>query len=198
VGDVTGDEHLWDDPVATVPGSVGPSPPQAFTMARLGNLRWAELQVFSIAGGWVGTSDDPAVAVTLSAVSAHAAWRARNLADRLPTIGEFRAASVTVPTSDAMAGFPGELVNLDGDLRRVAVLAEVLLPSLVAALNGLVEVLSPVADAPSLRIIPICVADLEADVGRLTDVIATAGAELDQFDVFLAGTRTSLESAGGW
>ena len=184
--------------MARVPGSVGPSPPQAFTMARLGNLRWAELQLFSITGGWVGTSDDPAVAVTRSAVSARAAWRARNLADRLPTIGEFRAASVTIPTSDAMAGAVGELVSLDGDHRRVAVLAEVLLPSLVAALNELAEVLSPVADAPTLRIIPICVADLEADVGRLTDVLATAGAELEQLDVFLAGTRTSLESAGGW
>jgi len=35
-------------------------------------------------------------------------------------------------------------------------------------------------------------------VGRLGEIIATAGAELDQFDLFLAGTRTSLESAGGW
>lgn len=195
--DVTEQSRAAGD-LTSIPGAVGPSPPQHATMTRLGNLRWAELQVFTVTGGWVASSVDPSVATVLSAVSAHAAWRARNLADRLPTIGEFRAPAVTVPAAASLEDLMTRIAAIEGDAPRVAVLADVVLPSLVAALGDLAATLSPVADAPSLRIIPIGVTDLEADIACLAELVPTGDPTSPSSDTFVTDVRTALAAAGGW
>lgn len=172
----------------------GPSPPQAVTVPRLGQLRWAELQVFAVAGRWSGDDPDPAAAVAFGAVSMHAAWRARTIGDRLPPAGHLNVAVVTVAASPGLGSVVADLAALTATADRVAVLAEVVLPALASAVGDLLATLSPVADAPSLRALPLVVDDVNRDVALLAGLAVPTGPAAGVVDRFSA----SLVAAGGW
>jgi hypothetical protein len=157
----------------TGPAEVGPSPPQHLTVSRVGALRWLELATFRLAGGWVATSSQPGVAVTLAAVSRHAADRARMLADRLPRAGHLRLEVVTVPTSTESEAFLDAAGTRTDDLERVVVLGDGLGPALVAGYAGLGEGLSTVADASLMRVLPGLLDDVERDRRRLAECAST-------------------------
>lgn len=158
-------QHAEDNP-----GVIGPSPSQLTTVTAVGALRWIELHVFRLAGVWSSSADAPAVAVELAVVSRHAADRARVLADRLPREGHLRLEVVTVPPSAEVAEGVEALMSVDGDLDRVAILADAVLGPLSDAVGALTDELSPVADAPLLRVLPGLGIDLDADRQRLVDV----------------------------
>lgn len=172
----------------------GPSPPQAVTVPRLGQLRWAELQVFAVAGRWAADDPHPPAAVAFAAVSQHAAWRARTIGDRLPPAGHLNAGVVTVAASSGLEAVVAELSALDRTGDRVAVLGEVVLPALASAVGGLLATLSPVADAPSLRALPLVVDDANRDRALLSAVVVPEGPTAGVVDRFLA----SVAAAGGW
>ncbi len=146
---------------------IGPSPPQAVSVARLGGLRWADLVVFAVAGGWVTSTPEPAARVALAGVSRHAARRAGVLGDRLPTAGALEASAVTVPADPGLADVVADLESLVPTADRLAVLGQVVLSGIADALDALVGTLSPVADATSLRTLPPLVDDLRTDAAAL-------------------------------
>lgn len=175
---------------------IGPSPPQAVSVARLGALRWAELAVFALAGGWVTTTTEPEARVLLAGVSRHAARRAGVIGDRLPTAGALEASVVTLPPAPEFADIVGAIELLEGTADRLAALAEVVLPGIADAVASLVSSLSPIADATSLRTLPPLVDDLRLDASGLRECAAALG---------LAGTPGAAEAiaeriraAGGW
>jgi O-succinylbenzoate synthase len=150
----------------TGPTRLPPSPPQELTMARLGNLRWMELRAFEILGSWVNSTPEPDIAVAFAAASRHAAARASVLAGRLPREGHLRLAVVTQPRTDELAGVLDALSGQTETTARVGV-AQALLAAIAEALDGLVPTLSPVADGPSLRALPLVRADLDVDRSAL-------------------------------
>ena len=175
---------------------VGPSPPQALSVGRLGALRWAELAVFALAGGWVTSTPEPTACVAFAGVSRHAARRAGVLGDRLPPAGPLEASVVTVPASPALAGIVADLEGLAATGDRLVALGEVVLPGIADALESLVRTLSPVADATSLRYLPPLVDALRADAALLVGCAGDLGR--DGGSRVVADLAEQVVVAGGW
>ena len=175
---------------------IGPSPPQAVSVRRLGALRWAELVVFAVAGSWMPSTPEPAARVALAGVSRHAARRAGVVGDRLPTAGALEASVVTVPADPGLVAVVADLEVLVPTADRLAVLGDVVLGGIADALDALVRTLSPVADATSLRTLPPLVDDLRADAaalggcGRRLGLVATPGVA--------DGFADRVVALGGW
>lgn len=176
--------------------SFGPSPPQAVTVGSLGALRWAELAVFGLAGGWVLSTPEPTARVLLAGVSRHAARRAGVLGDRLPPEGALKASVVTVPASAELAELLAEVERLDRTAVRLGVLGGVVLDGMADALDALVGTMAPVADATNLRLLPSLVADLRTDARQLTDAAAGLAGGAAPADAASFASRVS--TAGGW
>lgn len=191
----------------------GPSPPQHHTMRRIGQLRWAELQLFEVTGRWATTCSHPAVAAVMASCSRHAAWRAQQLRHRLPAAGHLHADVVTAPASPMFEELVGKLFALDGDSGRLQALGAVWLEPLRSAVVSLCSELSPVADAPSLRALPVVAADLAADASAVAaaamrtglssnvngnDDGAAGAAEGVDSDDLVADLIQTLQDAGGW
>ncbi len=179
----------------------GPSPPQAVSMARVGNLRWAELQAFAVVGSWVVTTPEHDVRVALDAVSRHAAWRAQMLGDRLPTVGALAVDVVTVPRHAGLVAVVEEMATVQSTADRLAVLDDVMIAGLVEATTTLIDTLSPVADAPLLRALPMVVADLRRDGAVVAALRADAdngSGGSDASDASAALVSSPLVDLGGW
>jgi hypothetical protein len=157
-----------------------PSPPQHVTVSRLGNLRWTELRVFEIFGAWVVSCPEPGIGAAFARASRHAAGRARLLGDRLPAAGHLRAEVVTVPASSAFAAALDDLAAADATPERLGA-ATALLDGLSGAVEEFLGSLSPVADGPSLRTLPLVVADLGVDRAVFRALGDLMGADVDRF-----------------
>lgn len=175
---------------------IGPSPPQAVSVGRLGSLRWAELVAFAVAGGWVTSTPEPAARVALAAASRHAARRAGVVADRLPTAGALEASVVTVPAHPGLVEVVADLEVLASTADRLAVLGDVVLGGIADALDAFVPTLSPVADATSMRTLPPLVDDLRADVGLLGACGRSLG--IAPTSGVVEGFADRVATLGGW
>jgi len=184
----------------------GPSPPQAVSVARVGNLRWAELQVFTVVGSWVASTPEHEVRIALAGVSRHAAWRATVLADRLPAVGALATDVVTVPRHDDLVLVIGQMAALDATADRLAVLGDVVLAGLEVSVSALLGTLSPVADASALRALPMVIQDLNRDRATVSGLLSRADADADADPGVDAGAgagaasgiAAALGAAGGW
>lgn len=182
------------------------SPPQHVTMGRLGNLRWAELALFGVLGSWAANEDDDATRLVLEPAARHAAWRAAQLADRLPPEGHLKVNTVTQPAHPDLEEVVAGLVGVSGSAERLVVAFEVVLPALAASVTGLASQLAPVADAPSLRILPVLAADIDRDCRSGSAVLAgvldgrpgSSDAGRVDPEAIAAAYRNVLEAAGGW
>lgn len=182
------------------------SPPQHVTMSRLGNLRWAELALFGVLGSWAANEDDDATRLVLEPAARHAAWRAVQLADRLPREGHLEVNTVTQPAHPDLVDVVAGLAGVSGSAQRLVVAFEVALPALAASVTGLASQLAPVADAPSLRILPVLAADIDRDCRSGGAVLAgvldggRGSSDAGRVDpgAIAAAHRDVLEAAGGW
>jgi hypothetical protein len=175
-------------------------------MGRLGNLRWAELALFGVLGSWAADEDNDAARLVLAPAARHAAWRAAQLADRLPREGHLEVNTVTQPAHPELEEVVAAFAGVSGSAQRLVVAFEVALPALAASVTGLASQLAPVADAPSLRILPVLVADIDRDCrtggGVLAGVLdggsgssGTAGIDAG---AIATEHRNVLDAAGGW
>jgi hypothetical protein len=176
----------------------GPSPPQAVSVARVGNLRWAELQVFATVGSWVTSTPEHDVRVALAGMARHAAWRASALADRLPVVGALAASVVTVPRHHDLVALVGQVVGLGSTADRLTVLGDVMLAGLHASSSALLETLSPVADAPLLRVLPMVMDDLSRDRTAVATLVARPDIAGNVAGGGAAAVAAALADAGGW
>lgn len=171
-------------------------------MARVGNLRWAELQVFAVVGSWVVTTPEHEARVALDAVSRHAAWRAGMLAERLPQVGALASGVVTEARNDDVVAAVEEMAAVQSTPDRLVVLGDVMLGGLVASSLALVDTLSPVADAPLLRVLPMLIDDLGRDHALVSNLMAdnvVAGGPAGHAGGSIASRLAlAVDAAGGW
>jgi len=175
-------------------------------MGRLGNLRWAELALFGVLGSWAANEDDDATRLVLAPAARHAAWRAEQLADRLPREGHLEVNTVTQPAHPDLEEVVAGLAGVSGSAQRLVVAFEVALPALAASVTDLASQLAPVADAPSLRTLPVLAADIDRDCRFGGGVLAVvldgdpgpSDAGRVDHEAIAAAHRNALEAAGGW
>jgi len=191
-------------PVVPPPGMVvmfGPSPPQHHTMVRLGQLRWAELQLLAVTGAWVGPHPEPPVASVLATCSHHAAWRARQLLDRLPDAGHLRASEVTLPPTPEHGELVEGIAAIGPGPDCLWALATVWLEPLADAVEAAGVGLSPVADGPTMRTLDMLGRDLRRDAEAVVQVADQFGGGVPQGGVQAGGVHelaARVRVAGGW
>jgi hypothetical protein len=135
---------------------------------RFGSYVWAERRLFEVLGAWSGDTDDPAARPMLAANAAHHAWRATVLADRLPRArgldvgGWVGAPNEAVAEALAVMARPGPSETT----ARLVGVYRVVVPALVEAFGRHLDLLTEIADAPSIRWLWLVLADELDDLGR--------------------------------
>jgi hypothetical protein len=145
-----------------------------------GHARWLEDRLFSVAGEWVATEEDPAAKALFSAHSLRHAWHASVWRDRLPRVAHLDPDALAVPASPEVAALADDLAAATatgeaGTLERLTLLA-VLLEPLVVAYRDRVARAHPLADRPTVRWLGFVLAD---EVAALEDVGALLGGRHD-------------------
>ena len=147
---------------------VGPVPGMTLSdsAARLGACAWVEQRLFETLGGWVRSTNDPALALALATVARHHASHALQITGLLPATRDHDPAVLVSPPPD------------DDDLwasvaraeEATAGLATLLGPTLsghLAALESWLESASPVRDGPGIRVVEAVLAEDRTDRDRL-------------------------------
>lgn len=173
------------------------------TAARLGTLRWVELEIHRVLGSNVQRIADSASKLAVADWSEHHAWHAELLEARMPTVRELSPERQTAPTAPArtlIAGFEGiDTADPAGVRGLITVYARVVLPQLLAAYVTVRCGSSPVADAPALRSIGFITDDLTADLvaasTRISGLSGTA-AEIDAVGVLVSGLEIAQLETG--
>lgn len=125
----------------------------------LGGYRWLEARLFEVLGGWVATTEEPAVKVLLEAHAHQHAWHAQLWLDRLPELRELRPEEVTAPAAPGLAEAVDLVAAADGTVERLVGAYRVLLPRLVTTYARHLDGCAPVADAPVIRSLHLVLAD---------------------------------------
>ena len=86
--------------------------------SRLGRLRFVELRLFEVMGGWVGSTPEPQVKALLAEQCYHHAWHADLWADRFPQGYGHDVAVATAAGGAHVGGWLDELAALEGTVRR--------------------------------------------------------------------------------
>ena len=127
---------------------------------------WSERRLFEIVGGWVASTQEPAVKLMLDRHSQNHAWRAAQWWDRLPVLaGVDRDALVAAPGAPAAAAMEA-LQALEGTVARLAGAYRVALPRLFSAYTAHRAAAGPVSDGATLRTLGIVGPDLASDWGE--------------------------------
>ena len=116
---------------------------------RLGGLRWVEMELFRVSGGWVPSTPEPDVRVAWAVQSQHHGWHAEVLRERLPELRHLDVETLTAPP----AGWAATLLAVDALTStpdRLAAWFELVVPALVAEYESLAEGVDEVA-TPGLR-----------------------------------------------
>jgi hypothetical protein len=121
------------------------------TAARLGRLRWVELRLFEIMGGWVASTPEVAAKSALAEQCYHHAWHAELWAARFPQGYGHDLQEATQAGSEALSGWFDDLAALPTTLDRLAALYRVVVPRLALAYRDWEAKANPVADGPLLR-----------------------------------------------
>jgi hypothetical protein len=133
------------------------------TTRMVGGYAWIETQLFSLLGGWVQKSSDPAVKLMLDRHSMHHAWRAAQWTDRLPVLADVDRDGLVVSPGPGASTVVTALAGLTVTVERLAGTYRVALPRLWAAYDRLGRDLSPISDGSVLRTTAMVAIDLAAD-----------------------------------
>lgn len=153
-----------------------PSPPLLSTAARLGNLCWVEFRLFEILGGWVQSVPEPEAKLLLARQTRRHSSHAELFAGCLPVSSDLDRDELVGPRIEELADVLAQLERAEATRDRLLGLHRVVLPGLEEAVASLAETLSPVADAPALRVLRLVGGELheerqsEEDLLGLSDV----------------------------
>lgn len=131
----------------------------------LGHLAWVEQRLHGVLGGWVGTTTEPDAAVLFDRHAQHHAWRSTVLVERLPQLRELPRADLVAAPGPGVLDLLAVLASLTTTEERLAGTYGVVVPDLLATYRGFVTRLTPVADAPLQRWLPLLERDLATDAG---------------------------------
>lgn len=140
-------------------GRRAPSLPMAEGARLLGAYAWAEQRLFEVLGGFVASEPVAAAARFFDTRAQHHAWHASLLAEQVPQVpGIERGSPGAPPGAGASQAFEALAVSADA-ASRLAVLARVVLPRLVAGYRTHLGHTAPAADAPIVRALRLVVRD---------------------------------------
>ena len=122
--------------------------------------------MFEILGGWVASTDEPALKLLLDRHAQHHAWRASQWWDRLPVLSDVERDGLVAPPGPGVAGAIDEIAGCAGDVSRLAASYRFALPRMFAAYQHHRASASPVSDASSIRTLGLVGADLASDWGE--------------------------------
>ena len=131
---------------------------------RIGRHAWVEQDLFETVGGWVTSTPEPAVKAVLAAQSLHHAWRAEQWYGLLPAVPHLPVEDLVTPPPDMLppAG--------DGTAARLAWLVDQALPALLATYADHLAAATPLTDGPTIRILGLVTADVQADLAAVEAV----------------------------
>lgn len=158
---------------------------------RLGALCWTETALFELLGAAAPRCTSPEVKVAVATAARHAAWRAEQVALRLPEAGPFAADVVTAAPRGAAELFD-RIARLDEAGTLGAVYGTVV-PRLVAAMTGWIDGCDGPADAPVARTLEIVRTDEVSDWTAAQVLVAAV--VTDAAAVERLGSATAAASA---
>lgn len=129
---------------------------------RMGAYRWIESRLFEVLGGWAVSVPELEVKLALAAHAREHAWHAELWRDQLPTAGGMTPEGLTRPANDGIEAFLDALVEPGGPERTIERLVgayRVLVPRLIAAYSGHLDVASAVSDGPVIRVLRLVLRD---------------------------------------
>jgi len=137
------------------------------TAIRIGHYKWLEMKIFELLGGWVAMVPELDVKVTLGTHCHDHALHAELWHKRLPELGELKPELLTVAPHQSVVevfdwfGQPGEPSSdgCDDTITKLAGLYRVLIPGLVGAYTYHLNRVSRLGDAPTKRILELCLHD---------------------------------------
>lgn len=137
--------------------------------ALIGAYRWAEHNLYLLAGSWVQDTDDPEVRLHLDLVSGEHGWHAELWEDRLPVLDGVDREALSRPgpaLEAACASVPVILESVSGEhpatsatVLRLAALYRFLIPRLVATYDYHLGNAVPATDGPTIRILRMVLRD---------------------------------------
>jgi hypothetical protein len=136
------------------------------TAARLGRLRWLELRVYEVMGGWVASTREPEAKVLLAEQCYHHAWHADVWGERFPSGYGLELDEATGPGGPALAGALDRIAALASTADRLTALYQVVLPRKIVAYREWRERANPVSDAALVRWLQLVLSDEVEDWQR--------------------------------
>ncbi|HUY63784.1 MAG TPA: hypothetical protein VMV14_04635 [Acidimicrobiales bacterium] len=144
----------------------------------LGAYAWSERRLFEALGAWAADEVSAAAAVLFDAQSQQHAWHAALFEERLPLLAHLPAGDVIAPPSPEVGRAMDGLGAMAGTLVRLATMARLVLPRLVAGYRAHLLATAAITDAPVVRALRLVLRDeVEAWVEAESLVQALAGAE---------------------
>jgi hypothetical protein len=173
----------------------------AETARRLGRLRWIELRLFEVLGGWVASTPEHEVKAMLAAQSYRHAWHGQVWAERFPAGYGHDLDQATAAAGEAgLGGWMAQVAALEGSVARLTALYRVVLPRLVVGYRRWQQEADPVADGPLLRWLGFVlvdeVDDWQAGTTALHRLLVTVDDVRSSSD--LQGQLEAALVAGGW
>jgi len=154
-----------------------------------GHCRWLEIRLFEVLGSWVAAEPDPAVKALWSTRSLRHAANAAGWHERQPRVAHLDPDALTVaagPDVVSLVDALGAMVEPDQTVPRLAAVARVVQPRLLAAYRARAERAHPLADGPTVRWAAVLVAEGEAaraEAAALLDARLRAAADVDAASV---------------
>lgn len=142
------------------------------TVALVARHAWLEERLFEVLGAWIPSTADPQVKRLVATECHHHAWRAEQLGTLLPEPWQTVPDSLRPAEPADLAPFVAALAALDGDVERVAVLAEVVLPGLAGAYDAHLARTTEAADGPLARVLRLVRFDTAGDAEAAAALLA--------------------------
>jgi hypothetical protein len=168
------------------------------TARRFGSLVWFERELFAVTGAAVSAVSDPEVKLWLDEASHRHAWRAQQLAQRLPAVGDIDPASYVAPGSPSLVSLMGELRGDGSEFSILVGLYGVVMPDLAAAYRYFGGLVDARTDPTSVRVLEVVGRDAVEDWvhGRIRAGRAAA-AQPHRAAELMAHVTSRLADAGG-
>jgi hypothetical protein len=151
---------------------------------------WIERRLFEVEGAFAADEPSAPAAIFFDARSQHHAWHAGLLEELVPRVTGTDPAALVVASGPDMARAFDTLGALAGTLERVAAVARVFLPRLVAGYRAHLQAATPVADAALARVLRLVVHDEDEALSEAEELLERLGADAPgALQVALEGLR---------
>ena len=141
---------------------------------RIGGHMWVASRLFEALGRWSGAVDDPRARALLATASRRFGWQAELWWGLLPGLPHLPSTELVAPPAWA-PDLAVRLEQLDDapDGERIAALVDRELPQVLAALDAHLAVTTPVTDGPTVRVLWLARADVQAVLDALSSWAAS-------------------------